>query len=383
MTTPHTPKADPAKRKRLLILLGLAFLAAGLVWTGRWYLHGRGHESTDDAYVAGNLIRITPRVAGTVVAVLTDDTEWVKQGQELIRLDDADARLALDKAEADLGETVRRVSQSFAVHAQQAANLAVARRRLAQAEADLARRERAVAVQAVSAEEAEHARAARDQARSALDLARAQLAASDAEVAGTTVAEHPAVKQAEARVREAWLSLSRCVIRAPEDGQAAKRSVQVGQQVTPGAPLMALVPMTQLWVEANFKEDQLQGMQIGQPVSLTADLYGGGVVYHGRVTGLSPGTGSVFSLLPAQNASGNWIKIVQRLPVRIVLDPAELAKHPLRVGLSMKVEVETAAPGHAVATAAAGYVTPVYQDDLKGADQAIRAIVRANLTGKG
>lgn len=375
------PEANPAKRKRLLTILALIFLIAGTIWGIRWFLHSRGHESTDDAYVAGNLVRATPRVAGSVVAVLADDTDFVKQGQVVVKLDDTDARLALAKAEADLGEIVRRISQTFEAHAQQTANLAVKQRTLEQAEADLVRRERAVAVDAISREEAEHARAARDQARSELDRARAQLAASKAEVGGTSVATHPAVKQAEARLREAWLALNRCEIRAPSDGQVAKRSVQVGQQVAPGMALMAIVPMTQLWVEANFKEDQLKGMHIGQPVQLVSDLYGSGTIFHGTVAGLSPGTGSVFSLLPAQNASGNWIKIVQRLPVRIALDSKELAEHPLRVGLSMKVEVETAAAGKADSHPATRYVTPV--EDATGADALIRSILRANQVHTG
>ncbi|MBD3812483.1 MAG: HlyD family efflux transporter periplasmic adaptor subunit [Betaproteobacteria bacterium] len=375
------PEANPAKRKRLLTILALIFLVAATIWGVRWFLHSRGHESTDDAYVAGNLVRATPRVAGSVVAVLADDTDFVKQGQVVVKLDDTDAKLALAKAEADLGEIVRRISQTFEAHVQQAANLAVKQRTLEQAEADLARRERAVAVNAISREEAEHARAARDKARSELDLARAQLAASKAEVGGTSVATHPAVKQAEARLREAWLALSRCDIRAPADGQVAKRSVQIGQQVAPGMALMAIVPMTQLWVEANFKEDQLKGMHIGQPVQLVSDLYGSGTIFHGTVAGLSPGTGSVFSLLPAQNASGNWIKIVQRLPVRIALDTKELATHPLRVGLSMKVEVETAATGKADSHPATRYVTPV--EDAAGADALIRSILRANQVHTG
>ena len=375
------PEANPAKRKRLLTILALIFLVTAAIWGVRWFLHSRGHESTDDAYVAGNLVRATPRVAGSVVAVLADDTDFVKQGQVVVKLDDTDARLALAKAEADLGEIVRRISQTFEAHVQQAANLAVKQRTLEQAEADLARRERAVAVDAISREEAEHARAARDKARSELDLARAQLAASKAEVGGTTVATHPAVKQAEARLREAWLALSRCEIRAPADGQVAKRSVQIGQQVAPGMALMAIVPMTQLWVEANFKEDQLKGMHIGQPVQLVSDLYGSGTTFHGTVAGLSPGTGSVFSLLPAQNASGNWIKIVQRLPVRIALDTKELAEHPLRVGLSMKVEVDTAAAGKTDSHPATRYVTPA--EDASGADALIRSILRANQVHTG
>jgi membrane fusion protein (multidrug efflux system) len=298
-----------------------------------------------------------------------------------VKLDDTDARLALDKAEADLAETVRRISQSFDAHTQQAANLAVKQRALEQAQADLTRREQAVAVQAVSKEEAEHARSARDKAKSELDLAQAQLASANSEISGTSVATHPAVKQAEARLREAWLALGRCEIRAPADGQVAKRSVQIGQQLTPGTVLMAIVPMTQLWVDANFKEDQLKGMAIGQPVQLESDLYGSGFTFHGTVAGLSPGTGSVFSLLPAQNASGNWIKIVQRLPVRIALDPKELASHPLRIGLSMKVDVEISAKGKPENLIPTRYETPA--EDSKGADALIRSILQANQASKG
>jgi membrane fusion protein (multidrug efflux system) len=379
--TVHPPQANPAKRKRLLSMLALAIAIAALAWGVHWYLHARNHEGTDDAYVAGNLVRVTPRVAGTVVAVLADDTDAVQQGQVLVRLDDTDARLALDKAEADLAETVRQIRQTFEARSEQAANLAVKQRNLAQAEADLARREQAVSVQAVSREEAEHARAARDKAKSELDLARAQLAAAEAAVAGTHVKTHPAVKQAEVRLREAWLALQRCAIRAPEAGQVAKRSVQVGQQVAPGTPLMAVVPTTQLWVEANFKEDQLDDVRVGQPVQLVSDLYGSGTTFHGTVVGLSPGTGSVFSLLPAQNASGNWIKIVQRLAVRIALDPRELAKYPLRVGLSMMVEVDTTGKGKAQALPETRYAMPV--EDTRGADALIRAILRANTARRG
>lgn len=379
--TVEPPKPNPAKRKRWLTILALIFLIAGAVWGVRWFLYSRGHETTDDAYVAGNLVRVTPRIAGSVVAILADDTDFVRQGQVVVKLDDSDARLALARTEADLGGIVRQISQTFEAHAQQAANLAVKQRTLEQAEADLARRERAVAVEAVSREEVEHARATRDKARSELDLARAQLAASTAEVTGTTVATHPAVKQAEARLREAWLTLQRCEIRAPEAGRVAKRSIQIGQHVAPGAALMAIVPMTQLWVDANFKEDQLKDMRVGQPAKMVSDLYGSDRTFHGTVVGLSPGTGSVFSLLPPQNASGNWIKIVQRLPVRIALDPEELAEHPLRVGLSMNVDVETRAAAKAATQPPTRYVMPV--DDASGADALIRAILKANQVRHG
>ncbi len=369
------PDANP--RKRRLLLLALVFSAAGLAYGVHWFWHGRHHESTDDAYVAGNVVGVTPRIGGTVVAVMADNTDFVRSGQILARLDDADARLALARASADLGEAVRQVNQTFAGRAQQDANLAVKQRDLDRAEADLARRDLAFAAQAVSREEAEHARATRDQTRAELNLARAQYAAAEAMVGGTSLAAHPAVKQAEVRLRETYLALGRCIIRAQEDGQIARRSVQIGQQVSAGTPLMAIIPQAQIWVDANFKEDQLQSMGIGQPVQLVSDLYGDAVMFHGKVAGFSPGTGSVFSLLPPQNASGNWIKIVQRLPVRIALDPAELGKHPLRLGLSMKATVETATPGAAQA-GTTHMETHVYDEDEKAVAALIRGILRTN-----
>ncbi len=379
---PLPPKNGPSRRKQLLTILSVIFLFVAASYGVYWFLHGRNHQTTDDAYVTGNLIRITPRIGGTVIAVMADDTNQVRQGQVLVRLDETDAKLALDKAEADLAETVRTISKSFQTRTQQSANLAVKQRAFEQSVIDFERRQKAAALLAISKEEADHAQAARDQAKSEMQLARAQLAAANAEVAGTSVANHPAVKQAEARLREAWLTLRRCVIRAPEDGQVAKRSVQVGQQVSAGNALMALVPMTQLWVEANFKEDQLRNMKIGQPVKLVSDLYGSNVTFTGTVVGLSPGTGSVFSLLPAQNASGNWIKIVQRLPVRIQLDPEELTAHPLRVGLSMKVEVKTSVTEQVHPASPPHYQTPVFEDDLQGVEERIEAIIGANLSGK-
>lgn len=402
--SPHVPMNAPTsnhpKRKRLLWVLAVVFLLTAVFYGARWWLHGRHHVSTDDAYVAGNLVRVTPRIAGTVTEVRVDNTDHVRRGQVLVRLDDTDARLALERAEADLASAVRQISQRFENRRQQQANLAVRQNALEQAEADWRRREQAVSVQAVSKEEAEHAKAARDQARAALELARAQLSAAEVDVADTTVATHPAVRQAAARFRAAWLDLERCVIRAAEDGQIEKRSVQIGQQIAPGAALMALVPLHQLWVEANYKEDQLRGMKIGQPVELVSDLYGDDTVFHGRITGISPGTGSVFSLLPAQNASGNWIKIIQRLPVRIALEAAELEKYPLRVGLSMRTEVNIAAEGQAeparqkgAASPGAGEkadpasreegLTPEAEsrsvDEFKAANERIRRIIQANL----
>jgi membrane fusion protein, multidrug efflux system len=381
----NQPDARPpenSRRRHLLLLISLVFLAAAVGWGAYWLIHGRYHETTDDGYVAGNLLRVTPREAGSVTAVLVDNTDYVKPRQILVTLDPADAQVALDQAEADLADTVRSVRQLFEARDQQRANLALKERALEQAEADEARRARAVAAQVVSREEAEHADTMRDQAKLELQLARAQLAAARAAIAGTTVESHPSVKQAEARVQAAWLALERCKIRAPEAGYIAERSVQIGQQVASGTPLMAVVPLSQVWVEANFKEDQLRSIRIGQPATLVSDLYGGSRTFHGTVVGLAPGTGSVFSLLPAQNATGNWIKIVQRLPVRIALDPKELAEHPLRVGLSMNVDVDIHDKSGPVLGSNSGtryQETGTNGGEDKAADQLIRRIVRANL----
>lgn len=385
MTTPtpvdNGPGAADGTRKRRLLWLTLLIVVVAMVFGLRWYLHGRHHVSTDDAYVAAHLIHITPRLAGTVTEVLVDNTQYVDAGAVLVRLDDSDARLALSRAEAELAATVRRVNQGFARLKQQRANVVARQRVLEQAQADLRRRQQALAVAAVSAEEAERAQSLRDQAAAQLLEAQAALTVIEAEVGGTTVARHPDVLQAETRLRAAWQDLARCVIRAPLAGQLEKRSVQPGQQVSPGHALMALVPMEQLWVEANFKEDQLKDMRAGQPVELISDMYGSDVVFHGKVSGFSPGTGSVFSLLPAQNASGNWIKIVQRLPVRIALQTDELVQHPLRVGLSMLAEVDVShQEGQPLSTPKAAEPLVTFKaDELQGVEARIDEIVAHNL----
>jgi membrane fusion protein (multidrug efflux system) len=382
--TPNPTNNNSARRSRALFILTLCFILIAFGYGVYWWMHGRYHESTDDAYVAGNLIRVTPRITGTVVAVYAEDTDLVQRGQLLARLDDADARIALAAAEARLAGTVREVKQMFSAVDQGRANVAIKEESLRQAEADTARRGGdAAADEAISREEQSHTGSALKRAQSELRLANSQLESALAQVANTNVEHHPAVMQAEAQVREAFLTLSRCEIRAAESGYIAKRAVQVGQQAAPGNALMMVVPLRQVWGEANFKEDQLQRMRIGQAVKLESDIYGSGVTLHGKVEGLAAGTGSVFSLLPPQNASGNWIKIVQRLPVRIALDPAEVAKYPLRIGLSMKAEVETAdTSGESLAKVSpsgALYETAVYGDDEKKAEQRIREIIAANL----
>jgi membrane fusion protein (multidrug efflux system) len=346
---PVNPKRKPA----LLIVTGVFALAA-LGYGVHWWLHLADHESTDNAYVQGNVIQITPQVAGTVLTVAAQDTDFVKAGQTLVKLDPADAQVALEQAEAQLAQTVREVRTLYANNGSLGAAVALRQADVVRlqtdvtrAEQDLARRSSLVASGAVSREELQHvqdqlasAKAALTAAQAGVVAAREQLGSNQSLTDGVPAAEHPSVQRAAAKVREAWLAVRRADLPAPVTGYVARRSVQVGQRVAPGTPLMSVIALDQLWVDANFKEVQLRGMRIGQPAVLSADVYGTKVQYHGTIAGLGAGTGAAFALLPAQNATGNWIKVVQRIPVRIALDPAEVAAHPLRVGLSMQVDVD-------------------------------------------
>jgi membrane fusion protein (multidrug efflux system) len=334
-----TPSTNPTRKRALLILAAVA-LVAGLVWLTHLLLVGRYYQSTDDAYISSDLVQITSEVPGTVIAVNVDDTQSVERGQLLARLDPADAQVAITGAEAQLARAVRNVRGLFAQREQLQAQIAQRVSDLKRAQDDLDRRQGLLSDGAVSGEELSHSRDAVAVARAALDAAHEQLNATEAQIQGTTIETHPQVLDAEAAVRNDALALHRTELRAPISGVIAKRTVQLGQRVAAGSPLMALVPLDDVWVDANFKEVQLRTMRVGQPVKLHADLYGSDVVFHGRVAGLSAGSGSAFALLPAQNASGNWIKIVQRLPVRITLDPQELKAYPLRVGLSMTAQVD-------------------------------------------
>ena len=329
--------------KRRWLLFGVVgiFLLGGLIYTAYWLLHGRWHEGTDDAYVGGNLVQITPQVPGTVLAIYADDTQYVKSGQTLVSLDKADARVMVEQAEAQLAKTVRSVRNLRATSGGGEANVIMRRSELRKAEQDLARRRSVEASGAVSGEELQHAIDAVNSARAALQAAEQELAAQRALVDRSDVHDHPDVLAAAARVREAYLGLARTELPAPTAGFVARRSVQIGQRVAPGNVLMTVAPLEDVWVDANFKENQLANLRPGQPVTLTADAYGSSAEFHGRVAGFSAGTGAAFSLLPAQNASGNWIKVVQRVPVRITLDRKELDQHPLQIGLSMKVDVDT------------------------------------------
>lgn len=336
-------KAKPSgRRKRNLTLLTLVFIIIALGFAMMYFLVWQHEQETDDAYVAGHLVQITPQVGGTVRKVSADDTEIVKKDYVLVTLDDSDYQLAYERAQNELIQAIRQNKQQTAANTQSRALILARKADLARAQTDLRRRESLSGTDAVSGEELSHARAAVVQAQAALRMAEAEHESAQAAVGkNIPLRQQPAVQNAVSHVKNAWLNLQRTQIRSPVEGQVAKRNVQVGQRIAAGMPLMAVVPLNDLWVDANFKEVQLSKMRIGQPVIMTSDVYGKKVVYHGKVMGLSAGTGSAFSLLPAQNATGNWIKVVQRVPVRISLDPQELKKYPLRVGLSMTVKVST------------------------------------------
>ncbi|VCU68949.1 Multidrug export protein EmrA [Pigmentiphaga humi] len=398
METAQSAPASP--RKKLMLGAAAVFAVAAIGYGAWWAIVARHYEKTDDAYVQGNLVQITPQIAGTIVAIQADDTDYVEAGAPLVLLDEADAQMALDQARAALAQTVRQVRTLYASNGALGANITVRQAEIERAQADLAkaqndarRRQDLAASGAVSGEELLHAQTAVSNAKSALASAQAALVAAREQLAtntaltdGTTVQAHPNVLGAAAKVREAFLNLSRTALPAPVTGYVAKRSAQVGQRVAPGAPLMTIVPLQQVWVDANFKEVQLGRMRIGQPVTLEADVYGSKVEYHGKVAGLGAGTGSAFALLPAQNATGNWIKVVQRLPVRIVLDAREVEAHPLRIGLSMNVSVDVSDTGGAALAAAPrsepAYTTDVMEHAREEADALVAATIAENL-GKG
>jgi membrane fusion protein (multidrug efflux system) len=412
-TSQPAASANPSSsaRRQGLTLVAAVVAVVGIAWGFYEWRVASHYEGTDNAYVQGNVIQITPQVGGTVMAILADDTDFVKAGQPLVKLDPADARIALDQAEAALAQTVRQVRTLYANNGSLSAQVSLreadvtktqsdvarARSEVARARDDLSRREALGGNGAVSGEELNHARTQLANAQSALAAAEAgvtasqagvraaqeQLASNQAMTEGTTVEQHPSVLAASAKVREAWLASQRAALPAPVDGYVARRTAQLGQRVAAGTPLMSVVPLSQVWVDANFKENQLRSIRLGQPARLTADVYGRKVEYTGRVAGLGVGTGSAFALLPAQNATGNWIKVVQRVPVRIALEAAEVAAHPLRVGLSMDVEVDVSdTSGKTLADAprdAPAARTEVYAQADAGADAEVRRIIAANL----
>ena len=371
------------KRRVILGVIAVVFILAGSGWYLAWLFVFSQREVTNDAYVNGNQVTVSAQVPGTVIAVLADDTQRVDAGQVLVKLDQTDAEVNLAKAKSALANAVRQVRQQTAKASQYDAGIAARKLDLARAQADLQRRQPLLADKAIAAEEVAHAREAVDTAKAALDLATREAAASHALVDGTSVGDNASVLQAKAQFREAWINNERNAIVTPVGGYVAQRNVQVGARVQPGQALLTVIALHDLWIDANFKESQLAHIRIGQPAKVESDLYGGSVEYQGKVVGLGAGTGSSFALLPAQNASGNWIKVVQRVAVRIELDPRQLEKSPLRIGLSTSVNVDTHdRNGRVLASTSANAAvaqTDVYARDFAKAEAEADAIVAANL----
>ncbi|NII55528.1 efflux RND transporter periplasmic adaptor subunit [Luteibacter sp. SG786] len=377
-------KEDPkAKRRKVIILSVIAavFLLAGLAWLLLYIFVFSQRETTDDAYVKGDMVTISSRIAGTVIEVAVEETERVHRGQVLIKLDPVDARVSLMNAEGQLAQAVREAQARMQQANQADAAVPQRRAQYEQARDEYNRRHPLLARRAVSAEEVDTGKRQMQQALAALQAAEREAAAAHAQVDGTTVEDFPAVIQARAQFRNAWVNNGRNAIVSPIEGYAARRQVQVGQRIQPGQDLLTVVPLSDVWVDANFKETQLENIRIGQPVKVTTDMYSD-VEYHGKVVGLNAGTGSAFSLLPAENATGNWIKVVQRLPVRIAIDANELEKHPLRLGLSADVNVDTHdRDGRVLAETPRNKPlasTDVYAQEMDRADERAEEIIRAN-----
>jgi membrane fusion protein (multidrug efflux system) len=373
------------QRNRRWVLIGITalFFIGGALYSVYDALVLSKQEETDNAYVGGNVVTLTAQVAGNVVAISADETQLVQAGSEIVKLDSVDAEVALAQAEAKLGSVVRQLRERYTGLSQYEATVELRRKELKRAQDDFARRQPLAADQTLPLEEVVHAQQNVQTAESALNVAEKQLETARAGLQGVAIEQHPDVLAAKADFIQAWIAARRNAVQSPVSGYVGKRSVQVGTHVVPGTALMTIIPVDQLWVDANFKESELRNIRVGQPVTLEADAYGGKIEYHGKVLGLSPGTGSAFSLLPAQNATGNWIKVVQRVPVRIALDPQELRAHPLRIGLSMLATVDTHdSSGQmlgAPAPANPVYMTQAPTVPMKQADEVARGIIAKQL----
>ncbi|MFZ1871315.1 MAG: multidrug efflux MFS transporter periplasmic adaptor subunit EmrA [Chania sp.] len=376
------PKGKKKQRKFWLLLLTVIFIVIGVAYLVYWFLVLRHHQETDNAYVAGNQVQIMPQVSGSVNSVTFDSTDFVRKGDVLLTLDPTDAEQAFERAKTALANSVRQTHQLVINSKQYQANIALRKSELSKAENDLKRRVVLGSVDAIGREELQHAREAVDSAKAALEVAVQQYNANQAMVLNTPLAKQPAILQAAAQMRDAWMALQRTRVISPITGFVSRRSVQVGAQISPGTPLMAVVPADHLWIDANFKETQIANMRIGQPATVISDVYGSDVVFKGKVVGIDMGTGSAFSLLPAQNATGNWIKVVQRLPVRIELDPEQIAEHPLRIGLSTLVTIDTSnRDGQILSNVVREqprYETSALMLDLAPVDQMIADVIHAN-----
>lgn len=373
----------PSKSSHVFLWITAIFVTAAIFIFAYWYMWGRFQTSTKDAYVTGNMVIVNPQVHGTISAIYTDNTQLVEEGQLLIELDPTDARIALQSAEAELGQTLRHVIKLFAQVEEYKAQIDVKKAKLKQAMQDFEHRKGLIEQGGVSTEDFEHSENSLSAAVASLIFAEYRYKAALAQVAHTTVLTHPLVKKAKESLELTWVNLKRCQILAPAKGIIAKRTAQVGETVGPGCNLLAVIPLDQIWVEANFKERELRHVRLGQPVRVTADFYGSSVIFNGNVMGIEGGTGSVFSVLPPQNATGNWIKIVQRLPVRISLPMEQITQYPLRLGLSLDVVIDThdrlgkVLPQ--VMTEKRIYGSSVYGKQIEGVQEVIERIIKENV----
>ncbi|MFC3657358.1 HlyD family efflux transporter periplasmic adaptor subunit [Xanthomonas hyacinthi] len=381
--TSSSRTVDPtAVRRKRLLFLGCGIGMAALGWAAYSWLSDGNSRSTDDAYVNGHVVTVTPQVAGTVIHIAADNADRVIAGTPLVEIDTTDARVELAAAEANLARAVRNVRGLFASDARFGAEISVAQANLDKTRADFQQRQAIAGTGAVTDEDVRHARDAVRSAEANLAAAREARAQAFAQTSGVTLASHPEVQAAAERVRAAALALARTRVVAPVSGMVAQRSVQLGRRVAPGDRLMAVVPLDGLWIDANFKEVQLDGICPGQPATVTADIYGRHVIYHGRVSDIEAGSGASFALLPAQNATGNWIKVVQRVPVRIRLDPAELARSPLRIGLSAKVAVDAShCDSNTRPAAPQSEEVALYSEQQRDADAIVARIIAASIGG--
>ncbi len=376
-------KSTPKKRKWILLVVIGCLLILSLIIFLYWVLSARFYISTEDAYVNGNTVEVYPQIGGNITTVNVQETFHVKQGDVLVILDPTESLIAFENSKSALANTVREVVQKFDQVFKIKAHIQMLQSQLAQAELNFQHRDALVKIGGVTKEDFENSGTNVLVAQASLNEAMEDLRGSEAQIYNTTVATHPLVKEAADKVRSSWINLQRTVVLAPIDGYIAKKSAQVGESADPSVALLSIVPLKDIWVDANFKESQLSHIKLGQSVEMVTSLYGNRVKYKGSVVGISPGTGSAFAILPPQNASGNWIKIVQRVPVRISLDSNQLDKYPLRLGLSLKsiVDIRDESGGTLLPMEATQslYQTSVFQDQIVGVDEIISQVIQQNI----
>ncbi len=370
-----------AKHQHIVLIIALCviFLCFFLYWLFVW----RFEVYTTDSYIQGNLVTIKPLRPGFVTGIYTDDTYYVKKGQLLVSLNETDSIIALEKAKQKLAQSVRDVCQAFHNVFVFAADIKMKKAEHMKAQQNFKHRHDVIHMKGVSLEDYQNAADNLRASSASLESTQNNYQKTLAFIQGTSITEHPLVQAAAQEVRDAWVQLYRCKIYAPVDGIIAQRSVQVGMWLSPSDGLMSIIPLDQIWINANYKETQLSDIRLGQPVRIVSDLYGNSVVFHGKIAGLPGAAGNAFALLPPENLSGNWIKIVQRLPVRVSLDPEELKKHPLRVGLSLRVTTDISNPNgsldNTMTTESPRYSTDIFQQEEAGVNELLTHIIATNI----